>query len=172
MFTVCVLSAHLGNFEHIDSYTPDTAACHVQVTCGWRFTVEGYLKGPANCALFPAPINSMCFSASLCVVQFLDVCQSMPPCCLSFVFRRAVELVVLMHTVPCDFSPLPLHPRGSHVTVLYHDDEGEENAGSGNLQGGSSTGRYPYHFLSFSLSFFCCMLCPLFLYIHVKDSNS
>lgn len=96
----------------------------------------------------------MCFGASLCVVRILDVYQSMAnmqPCCLSFVSRHMVELVVLMHTVSCDFSPLSLHPRGSHVTVLYHDDEGEENAGSSNLQGGSSPGRYSYHFLSFSL---------------------
>ncbi|KAI3376466.1 hypothetical protein L3Q82_016924 [Scortum barcoo] len=33
--------------------------------------------------------------------------------------------------------------RGSHVTVLHHDDQGEENAGSSNLQGGSGAGRYP-----------------------------
>ncbi|XP_054456957.1 synaptopodin-2 isoform X3 [Anoplopoma fimbria] len=31
--------------------------------------------------------------------------------------------------------------RASHVTVLHHDDRGEENAGSSNLQGGSSPGR-------------------------------
>ncbi|XP_076581178.1 synaptopodin-2 [Chaetodon auriga] len=31
--------------------------------------------------------------------------------------------------------------RGSHVTVLHHDNQGEENAGGSNLQGGSRPGR-------------------------------
>ncbi|GLD62486.1 synaptopodin-2 [Lates japonicus] len=38
--------------------------------------------------------------------------------------------------------PRVLQDRGSHVTVLYHDNQGEENAGGSNLQGGSSPGRY------------------------------
>lgn len=72
MFCICVLSAHLGNFKHIDSQTPDTAGCHVWRACAWRLTAQGYLKGCANFALFTAPINSVCFGGSLCEVWMLD----------------------------------------------------------------------------------------------------
>lgn len=94
------------------------------------------------------------------------------PTCSHVVFLLCLgvllELVVLMPAVSCDFLPLSLHPRGSHVTVLHHDNEGEKNAGGGNLQGGSSPGRYHFLFTSFvSLSFFCCILSLLLFPSHL-----
>lgn len=88
MFCICVLSAHLGNFKHIDSQTPDTAGCHVWRACAWRLTAQGYLKGCANFALFTAPINSVCFGGSLCEVWMLDAAidgQHVALRCLAFV---------------------------------------------------------------------------------------
>ncbi len=88
MFSICVFSAHLGNFKHIDSQSPDTACCHVWRACAWRLKAQGYLKGCANFALFTAPINPVCFAGCLCIVWMLDVGQSMANmqlCCLAFV---------------------------------------------------------------------------------------
>ncbi len=89
MFSICVLSAHLGNFKHIDSQTPDTAGCHVWRACAWRLTAQGYLKGCANFALFSASINSVRLGGSLCDAWMLDVGQSMAnmlPRCLALCF--------------------------------------------------------------------------------------
>lgn len=104
MFPLCVLSAHLCNFKHIDSQTPDTAGCHVWRACAWRLTAQGYLKGCANFALFIAPINSVYFCGSLCAMCVVDVSQSMVnmlPCCLAFVFA-----VCLNRLYWCELSPV------------------------------------------------------------------
>lgn len=144
MFCICVLSAHLGNFKHIDSQTPDTAGCHVWRACAWRLTAQGYLKGCANFALFTAPINSVCFGGSLCEVWMLDAAidgQHVALRCLCFcvVHFNRLRWCALSPVTFCLTSAWL--PRGSHVTVLNHDDQGEENAGGSNLQGGPDSGR-------------------------------
>lgn len=62
-------------------------------------------------------------------------------CCVAFVSYCKFEQVVLMCAVSCDFLPHLRLLKGSHVTILHHDDQGEENTGGSNLQGDSRPGR-------------------------------
>lgn len=49
---ICILSAHLGNFKHIDCRTPDTAGLHIWRACGWNLAGQGYLTACANLVIF------------------------------------------------------------------------------------------------------------------------
>ncbi len=150
--SVCVFSAHLGNFKHIDSRGPDTAGCHVWRACAWRLTAQGYLKGCANFALFTAPINPICFGGSLCIVQMLDVGQSMA----SRVVLLLCVTVGLKNFYWCALSPVTFAlpaPQGQpcHSSPPCRPGRGKcrQQQSAGRFKPSKVSVSFPLHFLIF-----------------------